>query len=139
MITAVDTSILIDILEPDPVHGSTSREALRTSLREGTVVACPIVWAEVATAYGPASQGAVEAMNELNIGYVTISQDAALTAAQHWFVYRQQGGRRQRIVADFLIGAHAVVQCDRLLSRDRGFYRSYFASLTLINPAESSP
>ncbi|ETW98758.1 MAG: hypothetical protein ETSY1_17505 [Candidatus Entotheonella factor] len=139
MITAVDTSVIIDILEPDPVYGPMSREALRTCLREGTVVASSIVWAEVATAYGQISQDAVDAMNELSIGYVTIRQDSALTAAQHWFEYRQQGGRRERIVADFLIGAHAVVQCDRLLSRDRGFYRSYFTSLSLIHPAQPSP
>ena len=54
MITAVDSNILIDILEPDPVHGPASREALRTCLREGATVACDVVWAEVATAYGDA-------------------------------------------------------------------------------------
>ena len=52
MITAVDTNVLVDILEPDPRHGVASADALTRCLAEGTVVACDIVWAEVATVYG---------------------------------------------------------------------------------------
>ena len=52
MITAVDTNVLIDILEPDPVKGRTSLSLLRRAMHQGAVVACEVVWAEVATAYG---------------------------------------------------------------------------------------
>ena len=37
----------------------------------------------------------------------------------------------RRIVADFLIGAHALLQAERLLTRDQGFYRNVFAGLQL--------
>jgi hypothetical protein len=39
------------------------------------------------------------------------------------------------VVADFLIGAHASLQGEALLTRDRGFYRDYFADLRVIDPA----
>jgi AbrB family looped-hinge helix DNA binding protein len=43
---------------------------------------------------------------------------------------------RDRLVADFLIGAHAQIQAEALLSRDRGFFRSHFKKLRLIDPSE---
>ena len=48
------------------------------------------------------------------------------------------GGPPRRILADFLIGAHASTTADRLLARDRGFYRSYFAGLEVFDPSASS-
>lgn len=47
------------------------------------------------------------------------------------------GGSRRRIVADFLIGAHGASVADRLLSRDRGFYRKHFETLTVVDPSIS--
>lgn len=43
---------------------------------------------------------------------------------------------RTRILADFLIGAHAQKQATGLLSRDRGFYRKHFPALNLYDPTE---
>jgi len=134
MITAVDTSILIDILEPDPVYGPTSKDSLKRCLREGSILACEVVWAEVVTAYSHDHENAVEALRQIGIEYSAMSLEAALKAATCWAAHRERGGMRNRIVADFLIGGHALVQCDRLLTRDRGFYRGYFTSLRVVSP-----
>ena len=138
MITAVDTNILVDILEPDPRHGAASGEALTRCLGEGTVVACDVVWAEVATVYGEQHAELLVALETLGIAYSEVAREAALEAARHWHTYRSRGGTRQRIAADFIVGAHALVQCDRLLTRDRGFYRRDFAALTVFDPSEDS-
>jgi hypothetical protein len=60
--------------------------------------------------------------------------EAAELAATAWKEYRRRGGKRTRVIADFLIGAHATVQADRLLTRDRGFYGRYFSRLTVLAP-----
>ncbi len=134
MITAVDTNILIDILEPDPTYGRASGEILKRALREGAVVACEVVWAEVATAYGDKKDDLLRIMDRLNISFSPHTKEASMKAAQQWSLYRQRGGQRNRIAADFLIGGHAMVQCDRLLTRDAGFFRDYFQKVTLLAP-----
>jgi hypothetical protein len=39
-----------------------------------------------------------------------------------------------RTTADFLIGAHALLQCSALITRDAGFFRDYFKGLKVIVP-----
>jgi hypothetical protein len=56
-------------------------------------------------------------------------------AGAAWRRYRESGGPRSRLIADFLIGAHARRQAERLLTRDRGFYRTYFADLVILEPS----
>jgi len=46
-------------------------------------------------------------------------------------------GRRDRLIADFLVGAHALSRAERLLTRDRGFYRRYFENLSVLDPSGS--
>ena len=63
---------------------------------------------------------------------------ASFLASRIWKAYRLQGGKRNRILSDFLIGAHAQLHTSTLLSRDRGFYREMFPSLSLFDPGPNS-
>lgn len=134
MITAVDTSVLIDVFGADSRFGTASAQALRACLNEGAVVANEVVWSETRAAFG-SDADFTRAMQALNISFAASSQDSTNLAGRSWQSYRAAGGTRQRVMADFLIGAHAKLQCDRLLTRDRGYYRKYFASLAVVEPA----
>jgi hypothetical protein len=133
MITAVDSNVLLDVLGPDPTFGPASAHALRTALQEGQLVACEVVWAEVVGSFVSAT-AAQDALKLLNMEFSPLTIEAALDAGIAWKAHRARGGLKTRVVADFLIGAHALLQADRLLTRDRGFYRSYFKRLTIMDP-----
>ena len=133
MITAVDTSVLIDVFGAHPRFGSPSANALRLCLNEGAVVACDAVWSETRVAFA-SDQGFFDAMRTLEISYCAPTEQTATLAGAIHKKYRAAGGKRDRVVADFLIGAHAALQCDRLLTRDRGYYKKYFADLVVVEP-----
>lgn len=133
MITAVDTSVLIDVFGADPRFGPSSANALRRCLNEGAVVACAVVWSESRGAFST-DDAFLRVLRTLGVGFSSSTQLAATLAGGAWKKYRAAGGKRERMIADFLIGAHAVSQCDRLLTRDRGYYKKYFGGLAVVDP-----
>jgi hypothetical protein len=100
------------------------------------LVACEVVWAEVAGSF-ISPEAAREALDLLGLEFSALTAEAALKAGIAWRAYRERGGAKTRVTADFLIGAHALWQADRLLSRDRGFYRSYFKRLSVVDPSQA--
>ncbi|CAN5627003.1 type II toxin-antitoxin system VapC family toxin [soil metagenome] len=133
MITAVDSNVLIDVLSADPTFGPRSRSALLRVRGEGVLLACDVVWAEVIGAF-PDLAATEAALHGLTVVYSETGRPAATRAGIAWRSYRRAGGPRERLVADFLVGAHALEQADRLLTRDRGFQRLAFAELTVLDP-----
>lgn len=134
MITAVDTNVLLDVLSADPKHGRTSREALKSSQRAGRLVVCDIVLAELSRYFDQLGD-LRHTLDRLEISAEPIGEEACFSAGQAFLRYRKRGGKRDRILPDFLIGAHAQVRCTQLLTRDRGFYRDCFPALDILDPA----
>ncbi len=135
MITAIDTSVLLDVYGADSEYGPRSAEALRKCLAEGSVIACEVVWAETGACFATTSD-AEAALRTLRVDFSALDAPMSLVAAKAWRAYRKAGGTRERVIADFLIAAHANARADRLLTRDRGFYRKHFKELQVIDPTQ---
>ena len=128
MITAVDTNIILDVFLPSDEHGTRSREWLIDAYDAGAIILCDIVYAELVPAFvDRASLDA--ALERIGITLSQIDRSIAYEAGLRWKRYRAAGGPRNRIIADFLIGAHAAAKADSFLTRDRGFFSNYFPEL----------
>ena len=128
MITAVDTNVLLDVFLSDAPHHAESREAIRRAYDAGAVLVCDIVYAELVPAFGDRA-ALDQALAEINARLSPIDTSIAYEAGRRWMQYRRAGGPRARIISDFLIGAHAVSEADTFLTRDRGFFETYFPEL----------
>ena len=129
---ALDSSVLIDLLGDGP-RAETASQAVSNALHQGPVVLCEVVLAEVCTAVKSGSD-VLQSLEDAGLSYDAIESKAALRAGEMQRRYRQRGGRRERTIPDFLVGAHALLQCDALITFDAGFFRDYFKGLKLIVP-----
>jgi predicted nucleic acid-binding protein len=134
---ALDSSVLIDLFQAeDSVAADGVTDALRDALRIGPVVISDIVLAEICTALKNGSE-VLRDIEEVGISYMPTEARAALRAGEMQRRYRQRGGPKTRTIPDFLIGAHALLQCQALITRDAGFFRDYFKGLKVIVPKGS--
>lgn len=83
MKTAVDSSVLLDVLGADPQFGEASREALRIAYDSGSLVACEIVWTEV-RAHFPTHESFREALATLGILFDPMTTASAELAGELW-------------------------------------------------------
>ena len=120
-----------------------SQARLISAYGAGALIASTVVYAELVPAFGDRDL-LDRTLAEANVQIKPIDVEIAWEAGSRWIRYRRSGGPRSRILADFLIGAHALAVADEFLTRDRGFYATYFPELgqwagKKINPGRRSP
>jgi predicted nucleic acid-binding protein len=154
MSAAVDTNILLDILLPDPIYKESSLDLLTKYLKTDKLIISEIVYAELASQF--TDKKLLRAfLNDVGIKLIHSTPDALWVAAEAWKEYSRTrdkrlqcnycGGKaiykcikcdgivlgRQNIISDFLIAGHALIEAGKLLTRDRGFFRTYFPELDI--------
>jgi len=129
---AIDSSVLIELLTGEG-DADTAELALREALSRGPVVVCDVVIAEVCSSLQDGDR-AMLAFEEMGIAFSTVEEKSAVRAGEMQRRYRTRGGGRARTVPDFIVGAHALLQCNGLITRDAGFFRDYFKGLKVIVP-----
>ena len=130
---ALDSSVLIDVLVGDPCHANPSEAAIASALASDDVVVCEVVIAEI-QALLDTEVNLMDVLESMGIRFQPGNEQVAIRAGLMNRRFRARGGRRERITPDFLIGAHAMLQCTALITRDTAFYRTFFKGLRIIAP-----
>jgi len=157
MIASVDTNILLDILIPGEPFSASSKMLLDRHLAKGRLIICEVVFAELAAGF-PSREILQSFLSDTMIKTVNSDENSLFLAGSRWAEYASKSAkdkiqcgkcghtfethcpqcravltRRRHVLADFLIGAHALVHADCILSRDLGVYRTYFSDLTVVD------
>jgi len=136
---AVDTSVLVDLLGEDAMADA-AESCLRDALALGPVVLCDVVVSEITAGLGHGAE-IMNVVEEMGMSYLPVERKAAIRAGEMQRRYKQRlraagmvSTAAQRTVPDFIVGAHALLQCSALITRDAGFFRDYFKGLKVIVP-----
>ncbi len=131
--TLVDSCVLIDVLANDADWAEWSLEQLDLLGQQAPLVINPIILAEISPRFERAADlDAVLA--QLPIKREALPWDAAFLAGQAFKIYRTAKGAKRSPMPDFYIGAHALVENMRLLTRDALRFRTYFPKLNIVSP-----
>ena len=85
----------------------------------------------------------MDAVEDMGMSYLPVERRAAIRAGEMQRRYKERArasGKApqvQRTGPDFIVGAHALLQCSALITRDAGFFRDYFKGLKVIVPKAS--
>ena len=157
MINSVDTNIFLDILIPDAVQLQSSLRCLSTIDPNDELIISEVVFAELGSQF-KSFNDLTKFIRDTGIKLVLSNENSLFEASRAWKKYSERKKNtvicpacgkkqtltcgscvevislRQHMLSDFLIGAHAKIHADKLITRDSGFYRTYFKDLDIHIP-----
>lgn len=136
----VDSNILIDVMDRDPIWFEWSARQLTEASRAGRVAINHIVVAEVAPFAG-ALDVFLDSIESMGLEVEPLCNQSAYAAGTAFRKYRRIRDQTaaKTILPDFLIGGHAFTLDASILTRDPRFYRTYFPTVPLITPDRAEP
>ena len=141
MTSAVDTNVVVALLAGTEVETAVAQKALADAASRGAVVICAAVYAELMAMPGLAEGELDTFLEETDVGVdwslgAAVWRDAGRAFRSYAERRRKQKGDEgpRRILADFLIGAHAADSADRLLTLDPQLFRANFQDLEVFVP-----
>jgi predicted nucleic acid-binding protein len=138
MIIAVDTNVIVSLWDRDASLSSAAQSGLDAALARGGLVVSAPVFAELMACPGRSEDFLQSFFRETGIA-VDWNLDETVwrvagRAFQTYAARRKRHGDSapRRILADFMIGAHAQQAGYQLLTLDTHLYRAAFPELTVV-------
>lgn len=135
MRTAIDSNVLSAILLGVPDAGWLA-EVLASASSEGALIISGVVYAELSAHPACVNLDDFLGASAIGVRFVT-TEPVWRLAVQTFAAYARRrrdssGGHPKRFLADFLVGAHATLEADRLVTLDADRYRNDFPNLALL-------
>ncbi len=129
----VDTNVLLDVLEDDPVWADWSVRQLRAQAQVHELFINPVIYCELSLAFDSV-EALDDAVESMGFAFRELPRPALFLAGRAFVKYRREGGIKANLLADFFIGAHAAVLRCGILTRDGRRYKHYFPRVPLVSP-----
>lgn len=129
----VDSNVLIDAINNDPVWGDWSIAQLKEQAFGHQLCINNIIYAELSLTFKTAGE-LDDVVQTMGLTLLDMPKQAAFLAGKAFVEYRKSGGTKTNVLSDFFIGAHAQVSGMPILTRDVRRYRHYFPEVALVAP-----
>lgn len=139
MRTAIDTNVISAVWAGES-SATAAMISLGNAAMEGSLVICPVIYIELRAYPGATSSFVGGFLEKTHIALDwNLEKPVWVLAAERFQQYaerrrRQEQGEPKRVMADYLVGAHASLHADRLLTFDQRVFRTDFPELRLSQP-----
>ena len=129
----VDSNVILDVFENDPVWADWSEAALVTYATQLPLFINPVIYAEVSIGFQRIEE-LEEAFAGCGLHMLPIPKEALFLAGKAFLKYRKRKGSKASPLPDFFIGAHAAVENLLLLTRDVKRIKTCFPTVKTVSP-----